>query len=604
MNFASTLFARPPQIVPAEFLPADVAQKTADIRLNSPPEGWTDEILQSVMRDHPYLPADQLVLNFQRQDSALGYGVGYISILSAPRVSLPVIINNRGLKPIDIMIVRHDDQEGGEDDIQPLTEDSFAQVVDMGTVGETVPQNMNRNTSWTEDGSILHVPFRGRTVVASVMGAREAQKEAFALIIAGNRDIAAGFAIHNQDVAEAWLNAPEPQSTIQQKLAAAELPRGEIKVASSLPEERDTKDFLAAHIYCGTGQVKTATVFSATSLINPGPVRDFLLFEDGTYCPAPEKVAVALEEQSEEALTTAILAKVAAAGIRVGDTVSFLIDEVFTEPAKVASLTVHEKQSSIRMELVDGIGSRFPVFMSQAIKTAVRDEKTGQWVLPMSARVLKLAHYASADEQPMSLDHVARAMTRLAPYQIVKAGSLITMSMNGEPVLGLDRVPEQKAAELLNHWFSNGEVLLNMVKTSADQHNGVGSLRFDCNLPAIEAETVKAAQAFLAYPDVAKGLIDQIGMPLEKAAKLAAALSDQQGADAVLGLGFLNEDNMAELLGSSDQFKDTVNRLARLLLYIRMGLPEGDEAATMVAMKALQRVADKLTATLNSLSAA
>lgn len=604
MSFASTLFARPPHIDPAEFLPADVAQKTADIRLNSPPEGWADEILQSVIRDHPYLPPDQLVLNFQRQDPALGYGVGYVSILSAPRVSLPVIINNRGLKPIDIMIVRHDDQEGGEDDIQPLSEDSFAQVVDAGTPGETVPQNLNRNTSWTEDGSILHVPFRGRTVVASVMGAHEAQKEAFAQIIAGNRDIAAGFALHNQDLAEAWLNAPEPQSTIQQKLAAAELPRAEVKVATGLPEERNTKDFLAAYVYCGTGQAKVATVFSATSLIKPGPVRDFLLFEDGTYCQAPEKVAVALEAVSEDDMTSAILAKVAASGMRVGDTVSFLIDDIFTEPAKVASLTVLEKQATIRMELVDGIGSRFPVFMSQAIKTAVCDEKTGQWILPMSAKVLKLAHYAPAIEQPMSLDQVARAMTNAAPYQIVKSGSLITLSRGGEAQLGLDQVPEQKAAEILRHWFTNGDVLLSMIKTSAEQHGGTGMLRFDCNLPMITEECSKAAQVYLAFPDVAKGLIEQISMPLAKAAKLAAALSDQQGADAVLGLGFLNEDNMAELLGSSDQFRDSVNRLARLLLYIRMGLPEGDEAATMVAMKSLQRVADKLTATLNSLSAA
>ncbi|HSW49580.1 MAG TPA: hypothetical protein VLH09_05360, partial [Bryobacteraceae bacterium] len=510
MSFASTLFARPPQILPAEFLPADAAQKTADIRLNSPPEGWADEILQSVMRDHPYLPTDQLVVNFQRQDPALGYGVGFISILSAPKVSLPIIINNRGLKPIDLMIVRHDDQDEGEDDIQPLTEDTYASVVDAGGPGDVVTPDKVRNTNWTEDGSVLQVPFRGRTVVASVLGAREATKLAFGELLGSNRDIAAGFALHNEAVAEAWLNAPEPRCTIQQKLAGAELPQAQAKVATDLPEERSPNDFLAAFIYRGNGEAKAAAVFTTANLLNPGQTKDMLLFEDGTYCPAPEKVAVAVVGESEDAMAAAVMAKVAATGLRVGETVSFLVDDVFTSPAKIASLSVHEKQAAISVDLVDGLGVRFPVVLSQHIKVAMLDEKSGRWVIPMSAQVLKLAHYASPDEQPMPIEKVAKAMTAAAPYQLVKSADKITLSLHGDAQLGLNQVPEQKAAEVLRHWFSNSDALLNMVKTSAAQHGGTGFIRFDCDLATIQATVTKEAEHFLAFPGTAKELLDQI----------------------------------------------------------------------------------------------
>ena len=88
--------------------------------------------------------------------------------------------------------------------------------------------------------------------------------------------------------------------------------------------------------------------------------------------------------------------------------------------------------------------------------------------------------------------------------------------------------------------------------------------------------------------------IDRVGLPIEKAAKLASALSDPEGADAVLATGFLTEDNLAEFSSLSEEFQETVSKLARLLLLIRLGYPEGDESATLVAMKALQRVSESL----------
>jgi len=52
----------------------------------------------------------------------------------------------------------------------------------------------------------------------------------------------------------------------------------------------------------------------------------------------------------------------------------------------------------------------------------------------------------------------------------------------------------------------------------------------------------------------------------------------------------------------SDQLEEVVGKLARLLLAIRMGFP-GDESATVVAMKALQRVKERLEAAMTEVQA-
>jgi hypothetical protein len=80
---------------------------------------------------------------------------------------------------------------------------------------------------------------------------------------------------------------------------------------------------------------------------------------------------------------------------------------------------------------------------------------------------------------------------------------------------------------------------------------------------------------------------------MDKAIKLAATIGDPQCADAILGTGFLTPDNLAEFASLHAEFDDSVQKLARLLLAIRMGFP-GDAGATAVAMKSLQRVSEDL----------
>jgi hypothetical protein len=124
-----------------------------------------------------------------------------------------------------------------------------------------------------------------------------------------------------------------------------------------------------------------------------------------------------------------------------------------------------------------------------------------------------------------------------------------------------------------------------------------GHVRFACDLPEAAMKIAAQAAELADYPKVAAAAVKKIAIPLDKAVKLAAAIGDPEGVDAMLGAGFLTEDNLSEFAGLGDQFEDTTSKLARLLLAVRMGFP-GDENATAVAMKSLQRVTEGLNSAI------
>ena len=600
-----SLFITPPTIDPKEYLTETEARKVAGIKLTSSPSFWDDEIVQNLLRDHPYIPPQRVVVNFKRKDEAQGAAFGYIGIIGAPHVSIPVVIKNRELSPLDIIIVRNNQQGQNEqvqqgsgdmtdDKVMPLNEDTFTQALDAGDIGENVPEFQVRGTGYTEDGSSLRLPFRGRTVLASFMGVSEDQKKKLGEILSRDQQICAGF-LHNltSDKINSWLEAPLPKNLIQTKLAAAPVKRSSAVMVIDAPEEAKTADFTAAEVFVGNGETKVAATFDAVDLTRPiSGLSKFLVFEDGTYCPAPEKVAVVKTERTEVDLVNTVLQKCAAMALHRGSTVSFILEnDWFSVPAKVASIQADEHLGTITVKMLNGMSQPYLVMLAPFVKEAMFDDKTATWVLPISSKVLEFSEYAEA--RPMAPEKVAEWFQKRLPDQLVCGGGQFTLSIGGE-TFGSPQCSEQKIAEILDMWFDNGSMLIQAVKTAAATSvTGSWSVRFDSNLSDKAKEVVKLASEYYAYPELARSVIKDIAIPLESAVKLAATIGDPAGADAILSAGFLSEDNLAEFVSLADQFQDTVGKLARLLLAIRMGFP-GDESATTVAMKSLQRVADRL----------
>jgi hypothetical protein len=589
---SQSLFVLPPVIDAAAYLPPREAAKVAGIRLQSPPAAWADEILQTLIRDHPYLPLDQCVVNFRQRDDAMGYAIGFIGVMSAPNVSIPVIVTRGELKPLDLMILRQDSPgEGGDTDVgvgnttddkvMALTEENYQRAVDGTPMGDVAMPMDGRGTGFTEDGSAIRLPMRGRTVLASVMGATEEQKTAFVNILESDKSVLAGFTLGDVgQAADAWLAAGAPAKTFASKLASAPLPRGAAMIVDELPQIIPAAEANGARVFLADGSSKTAAVFETVSLLSPAAgTQRILVFEDQSYVPAPAELLAS--KTAETDAVAHIVSSMVTGSISRGDTLMFAFDEGVTAPAKVAGVAVDDSTRSILVQCVDGLGGKTNVVFSPAVKVAMFGD-TG-WVLPTTTRVLRVGEYATEYSQPVTVSKAAQAIERLVPDALYCNGA--SWSLNSKTAAA-HAVPKAKMAFLLGALVTNGAELMATAEAT-------GVVRFDMAAdPAIAAQQ-KIAAAAAALPDVAKAIVDELRMPLDKAVKLAATIGRADGADAVLATGFLNEDNLAEFVQMAGSFKDTVNNLARLLMAIRMGYP-GDENATAVAMKSLQRVAERL----------
>lgn len=594
------LFVSPPKINPAVYLSETDARKTAGVRLTSSPSYWDDEITQTLIRDHPYIPPQRVVVNFKRKDDAQGAAFGYIGIIGAPHVSIPVIVKDRELSPLDVLIVRTNkdtDVEQGagdlmDDKVIPLTEESFEQALDAGDIGEVAPEMEIRGTGYTEDGSQLRLPFRGRTVLASYMGSTEKAKKKLASLLESSKELCAGFMLNGtEDVVNSWLAAREPVNTVQQKLASASIEPSMAVVLADLPTEKSPAEFLAAEIYTDTHQTKVAATFEAVDLTAPAakPAR-YLVFEDGSYSRAPVKVAVANSSHTEEQMAQMIVSKIASRSLHCGSTVSFMVDDNrLTVPTKIAAIAANEAEKTIRVTLTDDLQRAFNVILAPGIKVATFDPKQKQWILPLMTQVVELGEYNSV---PIQTEKIASYFTSQLSDKLVCANGQYSLVINGD-TFGAPQCSESKISKVLNTWFANGPELLSMVKSAAAINGGVGSIHFQSNLNSQANTLVKLASDYNGFPALARTAVGKVAIPLEDAVKLAAAIGDPNGVDAILSAGFLSEDNLAEFVSLTDQFEDVVSKLARLLLAIRMGMP-GDEAATVVAMKALQRVTERL----------
>lgn len=595
------LFVTPKPIAASDYLPPVEAAKTAAVRLTSPPSQWDDEITQTVIREHPYLPLDQVVVHFQQRDDTNGYALGSVGFANMPHVSIPIIIANREMSPLDVMVVSRSGTGGAdvvqgsgdftEDKVVPLTEENFAAAQDLSQIGQPVADQDIQGTGYTEDGYNMRLPFRGRTVVASLLGASEAQKSVLGGILQQDKQACAGFLLNGTtEVLNAWLSAGEPKGVLTAKLASSSFTVRPAKVASAVPSEVDVSSMFTAAVVVDGGAVKTAMKIDVIDLAAPEKgTSSMLVYDDATFTSGPAKIAAFDDGRSDAERADEIVTKISAAQLSRGTYLMFQLGEAFTRPAKLAAIATRDDQRAVTLRLEDNMARTYEVILDRRVKSASLNN--GTWVLPMTGRIFQLAGVAS--DSPMALDKVAEWFDRQLPDQLVANDGQFSLSIRGEAFGGV--MSKAKMASVMSSWISNGQDLLEMAETA-------GCVRFSSEVPTSVVEAVKTAGALKAFPELAKSAAAELSMPIDKAVKLAAAIGDPQAADMVLGTGFLTEDNLSEFVSMSGQLEDVVGKLARLLIAIRMGFP-GDESATVVAMKSLQRVKERLEAAMTEVAA-
>ena len=76
--------------------------------------------------------------------------------------------------------------------------------------------------------------------------------------------------------------------------------------------------------------------------------------------------------------------------------------------------------------------------------------------------------------------------------------------------------------------------------------------------------------------------------------KIAAENPLKTTVDAVLSLGFINKNNIEEYVAQIPMYEQVCSDLAKLLLYIRLGMESTSEDPVRKAMQELTRVVERL----------
>ena len=76
--------------------------------------------------------------------------------------------------------------------------------------------------------------------------------------------------------------------------------------------------------------------------------------------------------------------------------------------------------------------------------------------------------------------------------------------------------------------------------------------------------------------------------------KLAAEAEEKETVDSVLALKFINKENLSEFVDSIEDFKETQNKLAKLLVATRLGIKQVDAESVKMAMENMGHVIDDL----------
>lgn len=89
-------------------------------------------------------------------------------------------------------------------------------------------------------------------------------------------------------------------------------------------------------------------------------------------------------------------------------------------------------------------------------------------------------------------------------------------------------------------------------------------------------------------------LIEQMRPPIENLVKVAANIDDAPSVDTILGLGFMNPENISKFVAAKPVLWDTTHLIAKLLLASRLGAEDIPEEAAQAALVHLQRIIDGL----------
>jgi hypothetical protein len=273
-----------------------------------------------------------------------------------------------------------------------------------------------------------------------------------------------------------------------------------------------------------------------------------------------------------------------------------------TSPFQVTSVTVYKNLRSLGV--VDYKGNQANLILSPNVNGIVRvadNQRTDlgplcgtgkNYIVSAKMFFVRMPRLCPISESPDDFKRVALEHLDLNPIKVAQAngryifrGGAVSKYASANPKFDFNYLPRHEAEFLLRSWGLDQEKtaeVLDGVKRHVQLE--VHHLQF----PPLPHEVKVASNQAVTK------LAAAIKPPMADLIKAAANLEDAQTVDSVLGLGFINEENVARFASAKPMLWEVSHMLAKLLLGARMGMEDIPEEAVRSALMHIQRVIEGL----------
>lgn len=508
-------------------------QKEASYRLGSDCKNWEQDIVDRLHEEHPYLPDYDINVVLRKRDESSGSGVGQIHI--DDKVRIPIIIKGFKLMPLDLMMY--------DGEVLPVTKQSLENITHTDSVGKSVRPHAQGSDMGIR--AATRAPHYGKYAFASSL---EFAPTEVARIV----DLAYS--------TPATLNYDVKDSSYFRSGLAKFAGAAKQKMEKVASEDRTNYSFgiKAQWQDVNHGPVLTAdgpALMCKVATID-GTIREqrLLVLEDGRT-GLMEKTAGVPCEAKQVKLASSTPSGWGVFVAKLGD------DYVSTEPMKVMYKTAEATvvKTGLGQKLSLHQNAEFSGWTKIAQDVYLSDDwkfiPTAGKVTPHTARGLnKLA----ASRQPV-------ALTESNGYYSVKGDAKGTAF---EKLAGrfysLEEMGRELSADLTT------EELAELSKTASDANIAGTDLYAYMENPVQETGFVMNT----LDENQIQSFVRAAGQFTETAVKEAGIdeVTAENTVDRLLGINFLNDQNVSRLVESCDDLCVARGVLGRLLIAGRMGL--------------------------------
>jgi hypothetical protein len=281
------------------------------------------------------------------------------------------------------------------------------------------------------------------------------------------------------------------------------------------------------------------------------------------------------------------------------------------KPFKVSGLSGSSRDLRVHATDIDGAGVNF--ILSDTIyfapeanlgATVLGDSGERTYLVPKDSIYLSLGNSTKLISSQTEFDRTVR-MSRLAG--IIQEGgyrdmpeNTITMRYFNKQYEIKGQAPSQISDTSMHGHFSAKNVLMTLGLSQADANSILSSV-FDLAGEPVTISNLRPIQTPVhgnTYVTKTASLESQLSDVCDvirvDLVKEASFLTDEDSVDMLLGLNFITPDSLSLFIENIDNFKETEQYLARLMLLAQMGLKNAPEGAIKKALEGVSKAIDYL----------